>query len=42
MKEKKAKVPINPNDRVSLRTRMSPKKFYDIVKSLNKEQKKSC
>ncbi|CAH1417781.1 unnamed protein product [Lactuca virosa] len=40
VKEKKAKVPINPNDRVSLRTRMSPKKFYDIVKSLNKEQKK--
>ncbi|CAH1427002.1 unnamed protein product [Lactuca virosa] len=41
VKEKKEKVPINSNDRVSLRTRMSPKKFYDIVKSLNKEQKKA-
>ena len=41
VKEKKPKIPINKDDMVSLRTRLSPKKFYDVVASLNNEQKKS-
>ncbi|KAL4577531.1 hypothetical protein LXL04_013640 [Taraxacum kok-saghyz] len=41
VKEKKPKIPINKDDMVSLRTRLSPKKFYDVVASLNNEQKQS-
>ncbi|KAL4579734.1 hypothetical protein LXL04_015898 [Taraxacum kok-saghyz] len=40
-KRKKPKIPIKKHDMVSLRTRLSPKKFYDVVASLNNEQKHS-
>ena len=40
-KKEKKDIKIDPNDKVSLRTRMSLSKFFDVVSILNKEQKKA-